>query len=301
MTSFEIGLIVCVCILLIVCIALAVWNIRQIKKVKFLQKSISEFMESGKITDFSVGENSFAQLQNSISDLENRIRLEKSNTISQTKKNTEFISDISHQLKTPLAGMRLYCEMQNAEDPTEYTKKELQLIERMESLIQKLFKLEKIRSDSYVMDFKSWEIRDIVNELISEFHHLFPNKAYSINGSSELRCDRAWMAEAVGNIIKNASEHTADDGEVNVNIENRNHSTIIEVNDNGGGIDPEEIPNLFKRFYRTEHSAPGSAGIGLPVTKAIVEKHHGIITVENKNDGLSVVMCFPHIDGYVTI
>lgn len=301
MTSFEIGLIVCVCILLIVCIALAVWNIRQIKKVKFLQKSISEFMESGKITDFSVGENSFAQLQNSISDLENRIRLEKSNTISQTKKNTEFISDISHQLKTPLAGMRLYCEMQNAEDPTEYTKKELQLIERMESLIQNLFKLEKIRSDSYVMDFKSWEIRDIVNELISEFHHLFPNKAYNINGSSELRCDRAWMAEAVGNIIKNASEHTADDGEVNVNIENRNHSTIIEVNDNGGGIDPEEIPNLFKRFYRTEHSAPGSAGIGLPVTKAIVEKHHGIITVENKNDGLSVVMCFPHIDGYVTI
>ena len=297
----EIILLSCLIVLLILCIILIVHISRQREKISKLTKSIDKFIENDTLTDFSVSDNNFSRLQNGISDLENLIRLEKSNTLCESKKNTQFISDISHQLKTPLAGLRLYCEMENAENPTDHTQKELQLIERMENLIQKLLRLEKIKSDSYVMDFKIWEVKDIVRETLAEFYHLFPDKTYTVSGNSRLRCDKGWISEAIGNIIKNASEHTADDGIIRVAIEDSNHSTIITIADNGGGIAEEDLPNLFVRFFRAGNAAPNSAGIGLAITKAIVEKHHGIISAENKNNGLAVIMCFPHIDGYVTI
>ncbi len=301
MSTLEMVLFVCTAVLLVFLLLVLISEIRQKKHITRLRESIDEFINNGTLTDFSVMDNSFAMLQNSIADLENIIVLEKSNTRMETKKNEEFISDISHQLKTPLAGLRLYCEMENASSPSEYTCKELQLIERMENLIQKLLRLEKIRSDSYVMDFKMYNVRDIVDGLLSEFYHLFPNKTYNAVGSSRLRCDKSWLSEAIGNIVKNASEHTGDDGIINISIDSTNSLTTVEISDNGGGLPDSEIPNLFTRFYRTADAPPSGAGIGLAITKATVEKHHGIITAENKNTGLSITLCIPHTDGYEAI
>lgn len=285
----------------IACIVLAVLKLKQRKNISRLADSINDFITNGKSIDLSVKDNEFSRLQNGISDLQNLVSLEKSNSFNQTKKNTEFISDISHQLKTPLAALRLYCEMENAENPNGHTEKELQLIEKMENLVQNLLKLEKIKSDAYIMDFQLNSVSDIINRMIGEFKHLFPKKNYIIKGDSELRCDKTWLSEAIGNLIKNASEHTPEDGTVEVTIESTQNSTLIQIQDNGGGIDEKEIPELFTRFYKSENALPTSAGIGLSITKAIVEKHHGIISAENKNNGFSVTMCFPHLDGYQAI
>lgn len=303
------ALVLPVCIILSVCAAVLLFLllialfliIRQKRQIERLRESIDEFINNGTLTDFSVRDNSLAMLQNSVSDLEHIITLERSNTLLETKKNEEFISDISHQLKTPIAGLRLYCEMENADSPSEYTEKELQLIERMENLVRELLRLEKIKSASYVMDFKFYDVKDIVEEMLSEFHHLFPSKTYNVSGNSRLRCDKSWLSEAIGNIVKNASEHTDADGVININIESTNRSTTIEISDNGGGLPDNEIPNLFTRFYRTADAPPSGAGIGLAITKAIVEKHHGIISAENKNGGLTISICIPHIDGYEAI
>jgi signal transduction histidine kinase len=271
------------------------------KDITLLAQSVDTYIEKGKVTDFSTKDNCFAPLQNSISDLENLLELEKHNTKQEIKKNTEFISDISHQLKTPLAGLRLYCEMEYATNPTQHIEKELQLVEKMESLIFQLLRLEKIESDTYEMDFQFYDINQIVDELINDFKVIFKNKSYDVVGGGKLRCDKAWITEALGNLIKNASEHTADDGKICIAVDNGEKSTIITVSDNGGGVPEKELPMLFTRFHRTQNALPSSAGIGLAITKAIVEKHHGTISAENKDNGLSVIMCFPHIDGYITI
>lgn len=298
MTSAEKLLIVAVVILLALLVLSLVLHAVRSRQLKKIARDADEYLKSGKLTEFSVGDDAVALVRNSVADLENAVETEKNHTAVTAKKNSEFISDVSHQLKTPLAGIRLYCEMQNADNPTQYTQKELVLIERMENLIQRLLRLEKIRADSYAMEYKDNSLAEIINELFSEFRHLFYDREYIVSGDAMMRCDRAWMREAFGNIIKNACEHTESGGVIKVNIEKRDNSVTVEISDNGGGVKQREIPNLFKRFFRSDNANPGSAGIGLAITKEIVEKHHGIINAENKNSGLCITMCFPVIDGY---
>lgn len=290
-----------IAVLVVALIILFVNNRKIHKDVDRLTNSIEEFIDNDTPTEFSTSDTHFSRLQNAVNDLEELYHLEQNNTAKKSKQNTEFISDISHQLKTPLAGMKLYVEMENANNPSEHTEKELILIEKMENLIYKLLRLEKIKSDSYTMDFKFESMAELSNEIVDEFKPMFPNKTYIVMGDGRLRMDKAWMYEAIANIVKNASEHTDENGVIEITIEDSEKSTNISIRDNGGGVSKEDLPKLFSRFHRTDNANPNSAGIGLAITKAIVEKHHGTITAENTKEGLNIIICLPHIDGYITI
>lgn len=290
-----------IAVLAVALIVLLINNIKIHKNVDKLTDSINDFIDNDTPTEFSTSDNHFSRLQNAVKDMEEKYHLEQNNTARKSKQNIEFVSDISHQLKTPLAGMRLYVEMDNETNPSEHTQKELILIEKMENLIYKLLRLEKIKGDSYTMEFKFESLADLSNEIIAEFQPMFPSKTYTVVGDSNVRMDKAWMYEAIANIVKNASEHTDDNGVIEITIEDSEKSTNISISDNGGGVSNEDLPKLFSRFHRTDNANPNSAGIGLAITKAIIEKHHGTITAENGKEGLNVNICLPHIDGYITI
>ena len=204
MTASEIIFTVLLAILLILLILLAVTEIRRSKNISKLSDSIDNFILNGNSTELSLNDNSFARLQNSVAELENLVIFERNNTLIQNRKNMEFISGVSHQLKTPLAGLRLYCEMDISENTAQHTQKELQLVEKMENLVQNLIKLEKIKSDLYVMDFQKNSLRDIADILLSDFSSIYPQKNYKVTGDCCIRCDKNWIYEALGNIIKNA-------------------------------------------------------------------------------------------------
>ena len=273
---------------------------RQEKNINRLHGQITDFLEGRSRTPgFSVNDDNFALLENSVVELENRLLLEHDNSQKAWKENVDFITDVSHQLKTPLTALKLYCEMDN---PGPNTRKQLVLIERMEHLIYSLLRLEKLRADAYEMDFAASDLSRLAKLVWEELQPLYPEKELSITGQAALRCDAYWMGEALKNILKNSCEHTANNGLIQVILEPSDTSVTVTVTDNGGGIPEEELPKLFQRFYRSSRAgAKGGAGIGLAITRTVVEKHHGTIYAENTTEGLKVTLCFPILDGVLAM
>ena len=276
---------------------------RSKSQIRKLHEQIMDFLEGRTQTPkFSVEDNMFALLENAVVELEASLLLERRNTLDTNRKNADFIADVSHQLKTPLAALKLYCEIDSVNYPDGQGIKQLQLIEHMEQLIYSLLRLEKLRADAYEMKFARQDLSLLFGQLWDKLQPMYPGKAFHISGNATLRCDANWLGEAFMNILKNSCEHTLRNSRILVFIEPSEASVTITIEDNGGGIPKEELSTLFRRFSLSYRAAPkGGAGIGLAITKTIVEKHHGTIYAENTARGLKIIMCFPILDSTLAI
>ncbi len=204
-------------------------------------------------------------------------------------KNT--ISDISHQLKTPLAALTMYHEIisgepDNIETVTVYSEKTGLALKRMEQLIQAMLKITRLDAGSIVFEKESCRISELIHQAISELttRAVGEGKEITIDGSPEetIICDKQWTREAVGNIVKNALDHMDLGGKLNISW-NRTPAMIrVIISDNGSGIAPEDLHHIFKRFYRSKKSLDTQGvGLGLSLAKAIVEGQGGIISVQS--------------------
>ena len=207
-----------------------------------------------------------------------------------TLKNT--ISDISHQLKTPLAALNIYNGLlQNgAEDMREvreFAELSEQELDRIEALVQKLLKITKLDSGAVSMDRAMENVSDMMENVRK--HFLFraeqEGKEISLAGSDdvELLCDRSWLIEAIDNIVKNALDHTSGGGRIDIEWRQSMSVVRIIIKDNGSGIHPEDLHHIFKRFYRSRFSKDTNGiGLGLPLAKAVIEAHSGSIEVDSE-------------------
>jgi len=257
-----------------------------------LHGQIQEFLNGGIASPaFSVRDDRFALFENAVVELETRLLQSEENAREEGAKNEAFVQDVSHQLKTPIAGLRLFCEM----DEAQHKRQTLQLIERMEAMITSLLRLEKLNADGYAFEFKLCDLGELAREARAHFAQIFPNKRIEITGGAEIRCDAYWMGEALQNLMKNACEHTAGDGRVEVAIDQTDAEAVIRVEDDGGGAPPEILAKIFDRFRgggKPDEGAPG-VGLGLAIVKTIVQKHHGSISAENGARGLLITIYLP--------
>ena len=216
-------------------------------------------------------------------------------------KNT--ISDISHQLKTPLAALNIYMGLiqDEAEElPTiqEFSRLSEQELERIEGLVQNLLKITKLDAGMIVLE-KSLENVSEIAESVKK-HFLFrasqEGKEICLSGSGETAflCDRSWMIEAISNLVKNALDHTKEGDCIRMEWWVSASIVQITIKDNGSGIYPEDLHHIFKRFYRSRYSKDTQGiGLGLPLAKAIVEAHNGTIEVDSTlGRGTSFTMNF---------
>ncbi len=265
------------------------------KRIASLRAALEDYLKTGAPFPYSLREGDLALLQNEISGLIGRLELEKQRAKEVDRKNAAFAADVSHQLKTPLAGLRLYCEL-DAQNGSANAEKELRLIEKTERLVAELLKLQRLRADGFGFQLEDAALESVAEETFAAFRPLYPPKRFALTGAAVLRCDRAWLGEALSNIVKNACEHTPEDGRIEARIEDGVESVVLTLEDNGGGVPAAELPHLFERFYKAKNASPDSTGLGLAITREIVEKHHGTVTAENTGEGLLLTLCFPKID-----
>jgi hypothetical protein len=202
------------------------------------------------------------------------------------------ISDISHQLKTPLAALNIYNgllqdEAENLPVIKNFTMLSEHELERIEILVQNLLKITKLDAGAIVLEKSTENISDIIKDIELHFSYRAKQeqKEIVLNGADdiELFCDRDWLTEAVENIVKNALDHT-EKGDI-ISITWKHFTSIIQIviKDNGSGIHPEDLPHIFKRFYRSRFSQDKQGiGLGLPLAKAIIEAHNGTIEVDSQ-------------------
>lgn len=205
-------------------------------------------------------------------------------------KNT--ISDISHQLKTPLAALNIYNgllqdEAEELPNIKEFAALSEQELDRIETLVQSLLKITKLDAGSIVIEKSMENVADMMQDV--ELHFAYragqEQKKIVLSGSDyiSLSCDRDWLIEAIDNIVKNALDHTANGDTVCIEWKSFSNAVQITVKDNGCGIHPEDLHHIFKRFYRSRFSKDKQGiGLGLPLAKAIVEAHNGTIEVDSE-------------------
>ena len=217
-------------------------------------------------------------------------------------KNT--ISDISHQLKTPLAALNIYNGLLQDGDMELSAVKEFadlseQELDRIETLVQNLLKITRLDAGAIVLEKNAENVADMMRDI--ELHFAYrarqEKKEIILSGSDHLSlfCDRDWLNEAIDNIVKNAFDHTESGATIRVAWKELPSGVQIVITDNGCGIHPEDIHHIFKRFYRSRFSKDTQGiGLGLPLAKAIIEAHGGLIEVESElGIGTSFIMNFP--------
>ena len=201
----------------------------------------------------------------------------------------DIISDVSHQIKTPLSALKMYHEIieshkNDAATVSSFTEKSQREIKRMEDVIYTLLKLARLDAGIIQMEKVPENLSVLMQDVLERFETWAEreHKTITLSGKEDivLSCDALWVSEAIGNIVKNALEHTENGGHIGVKWSQSPLMTQIEISDDGKGIHPEDLYNIFKRFYRSRFSSDvHGIGLGLPLAKSIVEAHGGTISV----------------------
>ena len=201
------------------------------------------------------------------------------------------ISDISHQLKTPLAALNIYNGLLQGEVEELPAIKELtdlseQELDRIETLVQNLLKITRLDAGSIVIEKAPENIAEMMNDIGLHFAYRAKQeqKEITLSGSDSdmLLCDRDWMIEAISNLVKNALDHTTAGNHIQIDWRQVAGLTRITVRDDGSGIHSEDVHHIFKRFYRSRFSQDTHGiGLGLPLSKAIIEAHDGNLAVDS--------------------
>lgn len=228
-------------------------------------------------------------------------RAEKEGRAREFLKNT--ISDISHQLKTPLAALNIYNGILQGEAeslPTiqEFINLSEQELDRIETLVQNLLKITKFDAGTILLEKAPESVADMMERVKKHFSYRAcqEEKEIFLSGDEDamLLCDRVWLIEAVDNIVKNALDHTKAGGVIRIEWRQSVSAIQIRIADNGSGIHPEDLYHIFKRFYRSRFSQDAQGlGLGLPLAKSIIETHGGTVEVDSRlNAGTTFTINF---------
>jgi signal transduction histidine kinase len=281
----------------------------RINDVTHYAKMIQEQDYALDIRDNSEGD--ISMLKNEIYKITTMLR-EQAETLQRDKRSlSDSIADISHQLKTPMTSLFVLNDLLSGDPDPETKQIFLQKIEsqlkRMEWLVSSLLKLSKLDAGTVEMKKEAISARQLVESALEPLRIPIELKyqqvtivnghqdSYGPDGDIEYRFigDFNWTREALVNILKNCVEHTPENGQIRIGFDDNPIYMSIVIWDNGKGIDPEDLPYIFNRFYKGKNAGDDSIGIGLAMAKAIITAQNGDINVESqKGNGTTFTIKF---------
>ena len=210
----------------------------------------------------------------------------------------DLIAWVSHDLQTPLASIRAIIEalademIEDPETQRRYLRTAQREIADLSVLIDDLFQMAQLDAGGLPLECEWNALSDLISDTLETFSEMAARQGVKLEGSLADDVDPVWMdspriGRVLNNLVGNAMRHVQDGGSVTVSARRISNGVQVEVIDNGPGIDPEDLPYIFERFYRGEKSrnrATGGAGLGLAIARGIVEAHQGHIEVESRSN-----------------
>lgn len=271
----------------------------KIKQLSIYMMNILNNNYSLDIRDYEEGD--ISNLKNDIYKMTIKLKEQSELSIRDKKYLEDVLSDISHQLKTPLTSMYVINDVlltdskMKEEIKKDFLIKNRNQLERIEWLITTLLKMSRLDSGSEQLNIKKVKIGTLIEKAVAPLQIPIELKHQDLiieyNKDIELNIDLNWTVEALINIIKNAHEHTKEEGTIKIKVEDTPIYTQIQVINNGEDINPKDIPYIFDRFYKGTLNKE-SIGIGLNMSKKIINLENGDIKVISKNNETSFYIKF---------
>ena len=305
-TDFQKFIIIDVSTLIVFILILSIivfkYNHSESKKINEITKYIEEINRGNyKLNIEENTEDELSILKNELYKI--TIKLKEVAENSQKDKTTlkDSLSDISHQIKTPITSILIMLDniLSDENTPEDIKKDFIKDIKReivnIKFLVESILKLSKIDSNSIKFIKKEVFIKDIINEAVKNVSMLSELKNIEIivlgDDSIKTICDLKWQVEAITNILKNCIEHSYENRKIYINYNQNNMYTELKIEDNGTGIDAKDLPHIFERFYKGKNSSSDSVGIGLALSKSIIESNNGYIQVDSElNKGTTFII-----------
>ncbi|MGQ0376609.1 MAG: ATP-binding protein [Nitrososphaerota archaeon] len=222
------------------------------------------------------------------------------NTMRQIdKQKSEFLSMMSHELKTPLTPMMIYSDMllKYSKDKLDETqRKQISVIyeecRRLAKLIEDLSEVNKIELKKLNIEKQKIDIKQFLENEIENIKSLMLEKninfVLDLEGTWTIYCDPGRISQVISNLIRNSIDYVPQNGRIVLRAKKRESHTIFTVEDNGVGISPKDAKKIFKKFYQVDTSVTrqhGGTGLGLTISKGIIEAHNGRIWLDTKYKG----------------
>ena len=257
-----------------------------------IDRLLDSVLNQEMITWSDIREGEFSALVSKIMQIQNVLGAQVEKAGMEKEQVKSLVSDMSHQLKTPLAGLSVCAEILSGDDLSpgqrrKFEEKMHRQIDRLTWIIESLSKMVRLEQNIDRFEAEDAPIRQTILDAVDTVYEKMEKKEIRFSlepfEDIELRHNRRWTAEVFANLLENAVKYTEKGGEIIVRVHPFEIYTEIRIIDNGMGIRGEETTEIFKRFYRGKDAEQiEGSGIGLYLSNLILEKENGYITVASE-------------------
>ncbi len=306
LSSHDMSVVILICVVAgIVSFAFALWLARRIvRSTKTLRDHARDFGVHGVFAPTPEGPRELHAVSDELARSSDRLQAARERQAQLEQSRRDLVAWVSHDLRTPLAGLRAMAEALEdgmVDDPNRYYSQMIAEVDRTARMVDDLFELSRIHAGALNLSLQDVQLSDVVSETIAGAAPLAQAKRVRVSGSVDsdilLQADPAALSRVVANLVMNAIRHTPADGVVQIQASRDGSMVELSVRDACGGIHPADLDRVFDIAWRgddarTPESSSGG-GLGLAIVKGLVEAHRGSVTVANQAPGCRFVVQLP--------